>query len=217
MADYSARRLTMVDTQVRPHDVTSFSVINAMLSVPKELYVPGSAKDLAYIGGVVDLGAGRCVADARLIGKVLEILDITPGELVLDLGCSQGYTTALIAQLAQAVVGVDCRDDLTAEAETTLSAQGIHNAIIVKDDIAKGAAKHGPYDVITIFGGVETIPPAIVGQLKDGGRIAAVFMNGALGEVKLGHKANGVLSWRMAFNAAAPVLPGFEKKIDFVL
>ena len=91
------------------------------------------------------------------------------------------------------------------------------NVIVHEGALASGAAEHGPYDVIAVQGGVEVMPAALTDQLKEGGRIAAVFMDGALGEVRLGYKTNGVVTWRLAFNAAAPVLDGFRKQTGFAL
>ena len=92
------------------------------------------------------------------------------------------------------------------------------NAIIINQTkvitMAGDAIENG---VIVIEGGVETIPAALIDQLKDGGRIAAIFMDGALGECRIGHKLDGKMNWRMAFNATAPVLPGFTKASGFVL
>lgn len=217
MADFTQRRITMVDTQVRPHDVTKFPVIDAMLAVPREAFVPDAARDLAYVGDPIALGGGRQVLDARAIGKMLDALDVTPDDLVLDLGCGMGYTTALLSRLAEAVVAVEEDEALAAEAETALTGQGADNAAVITGALVEGSAKHGPYDVIAVFGGVEDMPSAILDQLKDGGRIMAIFMDGALGEARIGHKVDGRVSWRMEFNASAPVLPGFAHAPSFVL
>ena len=83
--------------------------------------------------------------------------------------------------------------------------------------LAQGAAEHGPYDAIVIEGGVAQLPEAITDQLKDGGRIVCLFMDGALGTVRVGWKIDGAITWRFAFNASAPVLPGFEKQDAFAL
>jgi protein-L-isoaspartate(D-aspartate) O-methyltransferase len=216
MADFTTRRVTMVDTQVRPHDVTSFPVIDAMLAVPREAFVPDAARDLAYVGGAVDLGGGRQLLDPRAIGKMLEVLDLTPRDMVLDLACGLGYTTALLARLTEAVVAVEEDADLARDAEATLAAQEVDNAAVITAPLTDGSAKHGPYDAIAIFAGVEDIPDAIIGQLKEGGRIVAIFMDGALGEARLGRKVDGRMSWRMEFNATAPVLPGFARAPSFV-
>jgi protein-L-isoaspartate(D-aspartate) O-methyltransferase len=137
--------------------------------------------------------------------------------MVLDLGCGLGYSTAVIARMAEAVVAVEEDEALAAEASRALAAQGADNAAVVTGPLASGAAKHGPYDVITLQGGVAAIPEAILAQLKDGGRIAAVFMDGALGTAKIGYKEGGRVTWRFAFNATAPVLPGFAARQGFTL
>ncbi len=217
MADFTQRRITMVDTQVRPNDVTKFPIIDAMLAVPREEFVPDAARDLAYMGGPIDLGDGRQVMEARDIAKLIDALDVTPNDLVLEIGAGMGYTAALLARLAEAVVSLEEDADLAREAEAALNAQEVDNAAVIQGPLTEGSPKHGPYDAIAIFAGVETVPDALVDQLKDGGHIAAIFMDGALGEARVGHKVNGKLSWRMAFNATAPVLPGFAKEESFAL
>ena len=215
MADFAQRRVTMVDTQVRPSDVTLFPVLDAMLSVPRETYVPDAARDVAYSDGPIDLGEGRQLLDPRATAKLLQALAPTPNDLVLELGASTGYTTALLAHMAEAVVAIEEDTDLARDAEAALSEQGVDNAALIAGPLAEGSAKHGPFDAIAILGGVEELPSAIVEQLKEGGHIAAIFMEGPLGEARVGVKSNGRLSWRMAFNATAPVLPGFARAPSF--
>jgi protein-L-isoaspartate(D-aspartate) O-methyltransferase len=217
MSDFATRRVMMVDTQVRPSDVTKFPIIEAMLSVPREVFVPSSKREAAYVGENIEIAAGRVVLEARTLAKLLDALDIQPTELVLDLGCGLGYSTAVIARLADAVVAVEEDELLAAEAQRSLSAEGVDNAAVVTGSLVAGDAKHAPFDVITIQGGVEVVPQALLDQLREGGRIGAVFMEGALGIAKVGYKIDGVMSWRQAFNAAAPVLPGFAAPRGFVL
>ncbi len=217
MTDFTTLRTVMVDTQVRPSDVTKFPIIAAMLAVAREKYVPENLRETAYSDGDVDLGNGRVVLEPRTMGKLLDALDVRSDELVLDLGCGLGYSTALLAQLAEAVVGVEDDADRAADAQRTLSENGVDNAAIIEGTLTEGAAKHGPYDVIVVEGGVETLPPAIADQLKDGGRIACLFQQGALGEVRIGRKSDGQIFWRNAFNATAPILPGFEENEEFIL
>jgi len=205
----------MVDTQIRPSDVTSFPILDAMLNVPREAYVPDAARDLAYLGGPIPLGGGRQLMEPRSIAKMLEALDVTPDEMVLEIGPGLGYTTALLARMAEAVVAVEEDDGLARDAEATLSEQSVDNAAVLTGPLVEGSARNGPYDAIVIFGGVEEMPPALIEQLREGGRIVAVFMSGPLGEVRLGRKVQGHVSWRMEFNATAPVLPGFERAPSF--
>jgi protein-L-isoaspartate(D-aspartate) O-methyltransferase len=215
MADFAARRRIMVDTQIRPSDVTSFPIIDAMLNVPREAFVPDGARDLAYLGGPIPLGGGRQLMEPRSIAKMLEALDVTPDEMVLEIAPGLGYTTALLARMAEAVVAVEENEDLAHDAEANLSAQSVDNAAVLTGPLAEGSAKNAPYDVIVAFAGVEEMPPALIDQLKEGGRIMAVFMSGQLGEVRMGLKLRGEVSWRMEFNATAPVLPEFARAPSF--
>ena len=217
MSDFAARRVMMVDTQVRPSDVTKFPIIEAMLTIPREVFVPAERREAAYVGENLSIAPGRVVLEARTLAKLLDALDVQPGELVLDLGCGLGYSSAVIARLADAVVAVEEDEALAAEAQRALSAEGVDNAAVVVGPLAAGDARHAPFDVITIEGGVEVVPEALLAQLREGGRIGAVFMEGALGTVKIGYKIDGKVSWRPAFNAAAPVLPGFSAPRGFVL
>lgn len=217
MSDFSERRRMMVDTQVRPADVTKYPIIEALLAVPRETFVPAGQADVAYADQNVPLGGGRVVLEARTLSKMLDALDVRRDELVLDVGCGLGYSTAVIARLAQMVIGVEEDESLASEAQTLLSDANVDNAIVHQGVLAEGAAEHGPYDVLIIEGGAEQIPEGLLAQLKDGGRVAALFMTGALGEVKIGYKNDGRLSWQFDFNATAPVLPGFERLVEFAL
>ncbi|MGH1329754.1 MAG: protein-L-isoaspartate O-methyltransferase family protein [Paracoccaceae bacterium] len=217
MTDYSQRRTMMVDTQVRPSDVTKFPIIEAMLSVPREDFVPDDRREAAYMGENFPLGGGRVMLEARTLAKMLDALDIQPDELVLDLGCGRGYSSAVIARMAEAVVAVESDEAMVSEAEDALSKIGADNVAVVCGDVAQGAPKHGPYDVITLQGAVEHLPEAILDQLKEGGRIACLFAEGALGIMRIGYKIDGALTWRFSFNAAAPVMAGFEARRAFVL
>jgi len=217
MADYRAQRTMMVDTQIRPSDVTKFPVIEAMLSVAREKFVPTAARETAYRDGPIDLGGGRCLIEPRSLAKMLDALDIRPDELVLDIGCGPGYSAAVISRMAEAVVAVEQDASMAGDAETILGEVGADNVAVVNGPLAEGAAKHGPYDAIILQGGVEQIPLSVTGQLKEGGRIATVFMQGALGTCKIGHMTHGTVDWRFAFNATAPVLPGFERHAEFQL
>lgn len=217
MADFAQRRITMVDTQVRPSDVTSFQVLDAMLSVQRELFVPSEHRDAAYAGTHVGLGRGRVVLAPRTMAKLLQAADVQPDELVLDVGAGLGYSSALAACMAEAVIALEEDSDLAHEAERALSEASADNVAVINGALVDGAPKHGPYDVVLMEGAVQNIPDALIDQLKVGGRIVAIFLEGALGTARVGYKDRQGVSWRFAFNAAAPVLPGFEKQREFTL
>ncbi|MGS4946621.1 protein-L-isoaspartate O-methyltransferase family protein [Meridianimarinicoccus sp. RP-17] len=216
MPDFAKRRLMMVDTQVRPSDVTRYPIIDAMLSVPRETYVPAERVEAAYMGENLPLGPDRVMLEPRTLAKMLDALALGPQDLVLHVGAGLGYGAAVIARMAAAVVAVEEDAEMAAEAERTLAAEQVHTVAVVHGPMADGAPQHGPYDAILIEGAVEEIGDAILAQLKDGGRIAALFAEGALGAVRIGYKTGGRVTWRFDFNAGAPVLPGFRKSADFV-
>ncbi|AUC54540.1 MAG: protein-L-isoaspartate O-methyltransferase family protein [Sagittula sp.] len=217
MSDFATRRRMMVDTQVRPSDVTEFPIIEAMLTVPREAFVPRDRIEAAYVSEHVPLGGGRVLLDPRVFAKMLDALDISNDDLVLDVGAGLGYSAAVIARIAEAVVAVEDDDTRASEAQSLLSEHHADNVILHEGPLDAGAAEHGPYDVIIVEGGVETLPETLCDQLKEGGRMAVIFMEGALGTVRVGHKYDGAINWRFAFNGTAPVLPGFTKDEVFAL
>lgn len=217
MSGYATQRTTMVDTQIRPSDVTKFPVIDAMLTVKREAFVPTSQRASAYAGCEIVLATSRVMFEPRTLGKMIDELDVQVSDVALVIGAGLGYSTAVLAHMLELVIGLEAEAELASEAETNLGENDADNAIIVQGNVADGAARHGPYDVILIEGGVEFVPEAILSQLKEGGRIACIFMEGQLGTCRIGFKSSGQVSWRFAFNATAPVLSGFEATRGFAL
>ncbi len=207
----------MVDTQVRPSDVTKFPIIDAMLSVQREAFVPASLREAAYVGENIQLSDDRVVLEPRTFAKILDALMIEPNHVALDLGCGLGYSTAVLAAMCDFVVAVEDDESLASAAQETLTAQGVDNAAVMTGPLVEGSAKSGPYDIITVQGAVADVPDALLEQLREGGRIACIFAEGALGVVRIGHKIDGRVNWRFAFNAGAPVLSGFGKQAAFAL
>ena len=216
MVDFSQARTMMVDTQVRPNDVTKYPVIEAMLTVPREAFVPDARQAVAYVGENVPLAQDRWLLEPRSFGKMLDGLNIQPTELVLIVGAGLGYEAAVVARLAQAVVALESHPEMAAQAEATLAEQGVDNVAVVTGELAAGYPGQAPYDVILIAGGVEEVPQALTDQLAEGGRIGAIFAEGNLGVARIGHKIDGEINWRFAFNGSAPVLPGFNRQTGFV-
>lgn len=215
MTDYKLARTAMVDCQIRPSDVTKYPIIQAFLTTPREAYVPLNSRPVAYAGEHIALDDGRVMLDARTFAKMLDAVNVQPNELVLDLGCGLGYSTAILATMAEAVVAVESNAQMAAEASATLSEQSVDNALVTTGALTKGNAKNGPYDVIILQGAIDEIPNALTDQLKDGGRICAIFRDSAYGDCRIGYKSHQKLSWRTAFNASAPVIDGFESKPEF--
>jgi protein-L-isoaspartate(D-aspartate) O-methyltransferase len=215
MTDFAAARTAMVDTQVRPSDVTRLPIIQAMLAVPREDFVPAALRPVAYFGEHVPLGPGRVVLDPRVFAKLLDALDPGPGERVLDVGCGLGYSAAVIAGLSGEVVALEEDAGLAREAAVRLAALGAGNAVVEHGMLAAGHPGRGPYDAVVLEGGIETLPEAFAEQIRPGGRIVAVFTDGQAGQARLGLRTAGGISWRRIFDATAPVLPGFARTKAF--
>jgi protein-L-isoaspartate(D-aspartate) O-methyltransferase len=212
MPDFATRRTVMVDTQIRPSDVTKFPVIEAMLAIPREHFLPADLAEAAYAGTNVALPGGRVLLEPRTLAKALDALDLQRGDLVLDLAVGTGYSSAVLAHMVETVIAIETD---AGDAQSALSEAGADNAVAISGDPRLGAAAHGPYDAMMVQGGIETFPAALADQLKTGGRVTALFMQGHVGVMRLGIKQGGQIIWRDIFNAAAPVLPEFARTPAF--
>ena len=179
--------------------------------------MPDGKREAAYIGENFQIGQNRIILEPRTLAKLLDALEIHNGELVLDIGSGLGYSSAIISLIAEVVIAVEDDSSLASEAEEILSEIGVDNVVVQIGKLEDGAPEHGPYDVIILQGGVGDIPGSILNQLKNGGRIGAIFIEEGLGTAKIGFKLNNKITWRYSFNAAAPILPGFSKQKDFIL
>ena len=217
MTDFLTRRTTMVDTQIRPADVTKFPIIDAMLQVRREMFVPDELREMAYADAILSLGHARNILEPRTFAKMLDAVDIQGNELILDIGSGLGYSAAVIGKFAEAVVALEENETMSLESETILATEGCLNVAVVHGKLAEGAAQHAPFDVIMIEGAVDEIPESLIAQLAEDGRIAAIFSQKGQGVVRVGYKTLGRISWRFACNAYAPTLAGFETTQEFAL
>tara|TARA_A100000164_G_scaffold29049_1_gene22564 strand:+ start:359 stop:1009 length:651 start_codon:yes stop_codon:yes gene_type:complete len=216
MTDFTVARKSMVDCQIRPADVTSYKIIEAMLSVPRENYVPEKLKEVAYCGDHLKLSSKRSLLDPRILAKMLDLLNIQEDELILDVGPGLGYSSALISCMAEAVVCVE-ENFFAEQAEAILAKEAADNVVVHKGNLFEGAEKYGPYDALIIQGGVEVISDKLLRQLKVAGRVVAIFIQDGVGECRLGLKSQSDIDWVFAFNASAKVLDGFTKEVNFTL
>lgn len=216
MSDYAALRRAMVDCQVRPADVTRYPIIAAMLEVPREEFVPSQLRSVAYADAHVPLAEGRVVLDARTFGKLVDALEITADDLVLHVGAGLGYGSAVLGHMAAAVIAVEDDAGRAQAAGTRLAEADVMNVVVEEGALTDGAPAHGPYDAILIEGGVETLPEALEAQVKPGGRIGAIFTSGTGGQARIGVRTDAGMTWRRAFDATAPLLPGFALEKSFV-
>lgn len=215
MTDFATAREMMVDGQIRTSDVTRYPIIEAFLAVPRERYVPEAMKPVAYLGEHMTLAPGRVLLDPRVFAKMLDAIAVGPSDLVLDVGCGMGYSSAILAHMAEAVIALEEDEALAGRAEEILAGFNVDNAIVEAGPLSEGKANHGPFDAIVIEGGMEALPEAIAAQLKPGGRIVGIFGDGRHGQARLGVNGPAGITWRRIFDATAPVLPGFARSKAF--
>ena len=216
MPDYAAQRLNMVESQVRTNDVTDTRIHAAMREVPREQFVPGAKRPVAYAEAAIEIIRGRYLLEPRTFAKLLQLAAVTPNDSALDLACATGYSTAVIAKLARTVIGLEQDADLVRVASEAVHSAGVKNATIAQGALIDGFAAKAPYDVIFINGAVEFVPDALLAQLGEGGRLVAVIKSGELGRATLYLREHGRVGQRVAFDAAAHPLVGFRNTVGFV-
>lgn len=216
MFNYAKARRAMVDCQVRTNDVTNIELQTAMLAVPREAFVPPGKKHMAYTETEVEVAEGRVMICSRDFAKLVEAADVGPGDVVLDIACGLGYSTAVLAHMAEMVIGLEDDAQSVETATATLNDIGISNAAFVKGDLKAGASEHGPFNVIFVGAAVETIPQAWLKQLANGGRLAVIERDGAIGRAKIYVRSGDTYGDNTYFDSSASVLPGFRAEKAFV-
>ncbi|PWK65901.1 protein-L-isoaspartate O-methyltransferase [Aminobacter sp. AP02] len=220
-ADFSERRVKMVDGQVRTTDVTDAAILSAMLSVPREAFVDNGQRELAYIdedrryAATADADQPRYLMEPSPFAKLAQLAEIKSSDFVLDVGCGTGYSSAVLSRLASSVVALESDATLGARAAETLSSLGYDNVVVVSGALPAGYPSEAPYDVIFVGGSVEQVPEKLLAQLKEGGRLVAVEGRGNAGVAAVYLKNEATVTARKAFNAAVKPLPGFNRTREF--
>jgi protein-L-isoaspartate(D-aspartate) O-methyltransferase len=220
MLDFAAARRMMVDGQVRTADVTDRRLLAAMLRLPRERFVPEGKEAVAYLDRDLAVGSsggmGRYLLKPMVLAKLIQAAEIVESDSVLDVGCATGYSTALIAQLAARVIGLEEDETLAQFAAAALSAEAIGNAQVVLGPLIRGWPAQAPYDAIICEGATDMVPKALLDQLKEGGRLVCLFGRAPGAKAMLYRRIDGECSGRPLFDAAAPLLPGFVRPPEFV-
>lgn len=215
--DYAAARANMVGSQLRTNKVTDLRLLEAFETVPRELFVPAGKRGIAYVDDDMAIAEGRYLMEPMVLARLLQAAAVEPADMVLDIGCGTGYSSAILAKLAATVVAVESDPRLAEEANRTLSEQGNDNVVVVEASLEGGYPKQAPYNVIVIGGTVAEVPPEICDQLIDGGRLVTVVKDRpGLGQARLMQRTGEVVSSRVLFDAATPYLPGFTREAGFV-
>jgi len=220
MSGFSSARQKMVDGQVRPSDVTDIRIIDTMLALPREAFVPENLRALAYLDLDLDVSEGgaakRFLIKPVVTAKMLQAAEVKDTDNVLVVGCASGYTVALVAKLAARVTATESESSLAAKARDVLATLGLGNVTIRVAAAAEGDSADAPYDVIVLNGATEIVPEALYRQLKDGGRLVGVFAMSRPPRATIVTHSHHDYGNRVLFDATVPVLPGLERPPAFV-
>jgi protein-L-isoaspartate(D-aspartate) O-methyltransferase len=219
MSDFSTARQKMVDGQVRPSDVTDVRIIDAMLIVPREAFVPDHQRALAYLDldlDIGDAGARRFLIKPVVIAKMLQAAEIRQTDAVLVVGCASGYIAAVAAKLAGRVTATESDAALAAKAGNVLAKLGFGNVTVRTAATVDGDEANAPYDVIVLAGATEIVPDRLYRQLSEAGRLVGVFAMSRPQRAMMVTRSHAEFGDRPLFDAAVPVLPGLERPPAFV-
>ena len=221
MVDAATQRMNMVESQVLTSDVTDRRILRAMRELPRERFVPAPMTALAYMDEAVPVTPAdadrRWLLAPRVLAKLLQLADIGDDNHVLDVGGATGYSAAVLAGMGKSVVALESNIMLAEQARANLAALGLDNASMAVGELTAGWLDKAPYDAIVLQGAAATVPEALFDQLKDGGRLVAILLESGLGRATVWRRLGRSVDAWGAFDAAAPVLPGFERLPVFVL
>ncbi|MEE2877752.1 MAG: protein-L-isoaspartate O-methyltransferase [Pseudomonadota bacterium] len=214
--DFAKMRQIMVDSQIRPDDVTDPEIVSAFLTTPREAFVPKSEQSIAYAEYEIRTSENRALWTPRDTAKMIKALDPQPSDFALVIGAGAGYETALLARMVETVIALEDDENLVEEMSQRFATLGVDRAVAVQGDLKAGLADQGPFDIILVPGMIETAPETWFSQMAEGGRLGmAIPVGRDLGRARIYTRSGDVTAYRDAFDACPPVMPGFEKKPTF--
>jgi len=220
MSGFATARQRMVDGQVRPNDVTDPRILDAMLAVPREAFIPENQRPLAYLDLDLDVGEGasakRFLIKPVVTARMLQAAEIKDTDKVLVAGSATGYMAAVVARLAGQVIATETDPAQAARAREVLARLGLANVTFQAAAPADGDPANAPYDAIVLDGATEVTPDRLYGQLRDGGRLVGVFAMTRPSRALIVTRSHGDFGHRVLFDASVPVLPGLERLPAFV-
>ncbi|MCF6344224.1 MAG: protein-L-isoaspartate O-methyltransferase [Devosiaceae bacterium] len=214
--EYDQTRKNMVDNQLLTNGVIDHDLLASMGNVPREYFAPKNYQGVAYSDMDIKLDQqGRYLMAPVSIGRLVQTSQIDTSDVVLVVGSGIGYSLAIIANLASAVVGVEQNGELVEQASQILVDLDVGNGVVIQGDISKGLPSEAPYDVIIIEGSVDNVPASLFKQLRDGGRLIAAINQGAIDIVTIYKKTGEDIGSTQMFDIKLPALYLTEKASKF--
>ena len=206
----------MVENQLRPNRIDDPRLLDAMREVPRERFLPKLLRSVAYADEDLPLPGGGHLIEPLVLARLIEAARIRPQDVVLVVGCTTGYAAVVLARLAATVILLQLDPRAAEQVERLLEELAVDNVVVViGDDPGAGHASQAPYDVILLVGAVEAVPPALLEQICEGGRLVTVIDDGRIGKGTVFTRLHGVLGKQVAFDAQIPRLSGLPERVEF--
>ncbi len=171
MDDFASQRARMVERQLRRRGIEDARVLAAMGAVPREEFVPERSRRSAYADSALPIGAGQTISQPWVVAAICQALSLRGSERVLEVGTGSGYSAAVLARLAAAVIGVERHEPLARRAAAVLARIGVDNVRVMVGDGSRGYPEEAPFDAIAVHASAPAAPPALLDQLAEGGRL----------------------------------------------
>jgi protein-L-isoaspartate(D-aspartate) O-methyltransferase len=221
--NFSLARQKMVEGQIVPSGVIDAALVDALQNLPRERFVPGDMRSVAYIDEHIPVGRNRFLLSPLLLAKLLVLAEVAPTDRVLDIGAATGYSTAVLSGMASHVIAVEKEKDLAEFGRAQWHELQLTNVEMIVGCLSDGYAGGAHYDLVLINGAIQTLPQKLMDQLIEGGRIVSVQntvnlpgTKAGFGKATLWRKYAGKLSPYTAFDASVPLLEEFEEKKEFI-
>ena len=214
--NFEQARFNMVEQQIRPWEVLDQDVLDLLMTVKREEFVPAAYRDLAFTEVEIPIGCGQVMLKPVSEGKVLQALRLGKADSVLEVGTGSGYFAALLAARTEWVRTIELEPELVKLAGANLARNGVENVVVVQGDGIAGWAERAPYDVIVVSGGLPFVPQALLEQLKVGGRLFAFVGEAPVMKARLiTCEAEGRFRTEDIFETVVPMLKDASKRDGF--
>ncbi|HQV08724.1 MAG TPA: protein-L-isoaspartate O-methyltransferase [Thauera sp.] len=214
--NFEQARFNMVEQQIRPWEVLDQDVLDLLMTVKREEFVPAAYRDLAFTEVEIPIGCGQVMLKPVIEGKVLQALRLGKADSVLEVGTGSGYFAALLAARTEWVRTIELEPELVKLASANLARNGVENVVVVQGDGIAGWAERAPYDVIVVSGGLPFVPQALLEQLKVGGRLFAFVGEAPVMKARLiTCEAEGRFRTEDIFETVVPMLKNAPQRDGF--
>ncbi len=214
--NFEKARFNMVEQQIRPWEVLDQNVLDLLMTVRREEFVPASHRELAFAEVEIPIGCGQVMLKPVIEGKIMQALRVEKTDSVLEIGAGSGYFAALLAARAEWVRAVEIECALVKLASENLARNGVDNVVVVHGDGVDGWAERAPYDVIVVSGGLPFVPQALLEQLKVGGRLFAFVGEAPVMKARLiTCEAEGRFRTEDIFETVVPMLKNAPRQDPF--